>query len=554
MTSVGEGPIATPPPVPGPAAPPDRQVAKEAGRVGAATLLSRVLGLVRDQVMAALFGAGFASDAFNAAFRVPNMLRDLFAEGAMSAAFIPVFTEADEKRGHGTAWALGRQVMSSLLLVLAVLCALGWVFSGPFVDLLAGGFANEPGKLELTTRLFRTMLPFLPFVSLSAVAMGMLNARGVFGIPALAPAMLNAGMVVFGLALFPVCRAIGQPPIVAMAAGVVLGAVLQFAFQLPPLYRHGFRLRLEWPTWPPEVRRMAVLMGPATIGLAATNVNVIVASRIASSFVQGSVTWLYGAFRLMQLPIGVFGIALATVSMPALARAAVNRDMPGLKSTLSAAVRLVLVLTIPSAVLLVVLAQPVISVLFEHGRFHAVDTARTAEALVMYGLGLPAFASIGVFSRTFYALGDTKRPMVASLTAVAINLALNLLLVGPLRFLGLDHRGIALAASIAAFANLGQLAFGLRRRIGGFEGRRILTTLLRVLLAAGAVGAVIGLGLAAAGDHWRHGFVLRLATVVAGFTLGLPLCWVALRLAHVEELHVIEDLARGFGRRFRRSG
>jgi putative peptidoglycan lipid II flippase len=529
-----------------------RQVAKDAGGVGAATLLSRVLGLLRDQIMAALFGAGFASDAFNIAFRVPNMLRDLFAEGAMSAAFIPTFTEVDQKRGAGEAWALGRQLMSSLLVILVALCAIGWIFTTPFIHLLAEGFARQGGKLELTARLFRTMLPFLPLVALAAAAMGMLNARGVFGVPALAPALLNIGMIVFGLGLIPVCRALGQPPIVAMAFGVVLGAALQFLCQLPSLHRQGFRFALEWPTWPPGVRRVATLMVPATLGLAATNVNVIVASRIASSFVEGSVTWLYCAFRLMQLPIGVFGVALATVSMPALARAAVNEDMPQLKSTLSAAARLVLVLTVPAAVLMAVLAQTVIAILFEHGRFHASDTARTAGALVMYCVGLPAFAAIGVFSRTFYALGDTRRPMFASVTAVAVNLGLNLLLIGPLRSLGLDHRGIALAASIAALANLAQLAWWLRRRIGGFEGRRILATLLRVLLASAAAGAVLWLGLQALGERWRAGHLTELGTVAVGGLLGALLVWAALRIARVEEIKVIEDLARGMGRRFKR--
>ncbi|MCC6349164.1 MAG: murein biosynthesis integral membrane protein MurJ [Candidatus Eisenbacteria bacterium] len=513
-------------------------------------MLSRLLGLVRDQTMAALFGAGFASDAFNAAFRIPNLLRDLFAEGAMSAAFIPTFTEAEAKRGANEAWVLGRQVMSSLLLVLLALCVLGWAFSAPFMDLLAGGFAREPGKLDLTAWLFRVMLPFLPLVAMSAVAMGMLNARGVFGVPALAPALLNAGMVVFGLALMPACRAIGQPPIVAMAIGVVLGAGLQFAFQLPSLRRQGFRFALEWPTWPPGVRRIAMLMGPATIGLAATNVNVIVASRIASSFVEGTVTWLYCAFRLMQLPIGVFGVALATVSMPALSRAAVDGDLGALKSTLSAATRLVLVLTIPAAVLLAVLAEPTLAVLFEHGHFHAADTLHTAEALVFYCLGLPAFAAIGVFSRAFYALGDTRLPMFASLAAVTVNLALNLLLVGPLRFLGLDHRGIALAASLAAFANLAQLVYWLRRRIGGFGGRQVLSTLLRVLAAAGFVGGVLALGMHVLGPRWRHGHLTELATVGCGLALGAGLLWLALRAARVEELAVIEGLVRSLRRRF----
>ncbi len=529
-----------------------RQVARDAGTVGVATLLSRILGLVRDQVMAAMFGAGFASDAFNTAFRVPNLLRDLFAEGAMSASFIPTFTEYDQKRSAAEAWALGRQLMMTLLTVLLGLCLLGWIFAPQFIDLLAAGFGRFPGKLELTQQLFRIMLPFLPFVALAAAAMGMLNARGVFGVPALAPALLNVGMIAFGLALIPVCRRFGQPAIVAMSFGVVLGAALQFAVQLPSLHRQGFRFRFEWPTWHPGVRRVAWLMIPATIGLAATNVNILVSNNIASRLAQGSVTWLYCAFRLMQLPIGIFGVALATVSMPALSRAAVNRDLPELKSTLSAAVRLVVLLTVPAAVLLAVLAQPIIALLFEHGHFHADATEQTAGALVMYCIGLPFFASIGIFTRTFYALGDTRTPMQASLASVTLNVVLNLLLVGPLRGLGLAHRGLALAASLAAAANLLQLALYLRGRIGGFDARRIAGTLLRVLAASIVVGALLALGLHALGDGWRRGHVIELATVLAGALAGLGLAWGALRLAGVGEVALVEDLVRSLPRRFRR--
>lgn len=526
-----------------------QRVARSAGTVGAATLLSRILGLARDQVMATLFGAGTASDAFNVAFRIPNLLRDLFAEGAMSASFVPTFTEYDQKRGAAEAWALGRQLMMTLLVVLAGLCVIGWVFASPFVHLLAAGFAREPGKLELTEQLFRVMLPFLPIVALAAVAMGMLNARGVFGIPALAPALLNLGMIAFGLALMPACRALGQPPILAMAFGVVLGAVLQFVVQLPALHRLGFRLRFELPTWHPGVRRVAWLMIPATVGLAATNVNIIVSSRIASEFAAGSVTWLYCAFRLLQLPIGVFGVALATVSLPALSRAAVNQDMPALKTTLSAATRLGMVLTVPSAVFLGVLAAPIIAVLFEHGRFHAGDTARTADALVMYCVGLPAFAAIGIFTRAFYALGDTRTPMQASLVAVALNLALNLLLVGPLRGLGLEHRGLALAASLAAIANVLQLAFYLRRKIGAFEGRRMAATLVRVGLASALVGASLAFALARLGDRWHRSLPLELACVAGAALAALALGWLAMRLLRVEELAVAQDLAKGVARR-----
>jgi putative peptidoglycan lipid II flippase len=529
-----------------------RAVAKNAGTVGAATLLSRVLGLVRDQVMAALFGAGFASDAFNTAFRIPNLLRDLFAEGAMSASFIPTFTEYDQKRGAEEAWALGRQLMMTLLTVLLVLCAVGWLFTPQFMAALAAGFARFPGKLELTGTLFRIMLPFLPFVALAAAAMGMLNARGVFGVPALAPALLNVGMIVFGLALIPVCRHFGQPPIVAMAVGVVLGALLQFAVQLPSLHRQGFRFRFEWPTWHPGVRRVAWLMVPATIGLAATNVNILVSNNIASRLEQGSVTWLYCAFRLMQLPIGIFGIALATVAMPALSRAAVDKDMDGMRATLSAAVRLVLLLTVPAAVFLAVMSEPVISLLFEHGRFTALATTQTAGALVMYCVGLPFFASIGIFTRTFYALGDTRTPMQASLASVALNVALNLAMVGPLSGLGLAHRGLALAASAAAAANLVQLAFYLRGRIGGFEAGRIAATLLRVLAASAGVGALLWLALHATAGGWHHGHLRVLGTVVVGALVAAVLGYGALKLARVEEVGLLEDAAGSLLRRFRR--
>jgi len=530
----------------------ERSVARNAGTVGAATLLSRVLGLLREQVMAGFFGAGFATDAFIAAFRIPNLLRDLFAEGAMSSSFVPTFTETLAKQGEAEAWRLGRQVMLTLGLVLFGLCAVGWIFAPALVRVVTPGFASIPGKLELTTQLTRVMLPFLPIVALAAVCMGMLNARGQFAIPALAPTLLNLGMVVFGLGLIPVCRALGAPPILAMAIGVLVGGVLQFVVQLPALFRLGFRWSWEWPTHHPGVRRVAWLMLPATIGLAATQVNLLVSTLIASLLPQGSVSWLSYAFRIMQLPIGVFGVALATVSLPALSRAVVAGDRPALTRTLSATVRLVFVLTVPAAMWLAVMAEPVIALLYEHGHFHAIDTTRSAGALVMYCVGLPAFAAVGVFTRTFYALGDTRTPMQASLASVLLNVVLNLLLVGPLRGLGLAHRGLALAASLAAATNLLQLSLYLRARIGGFDARRIAATLVRVLAASLAVGALLWLGLHAAGDGWHRSHVRVLATVLAALLAGAALGWGALRLAGVEELALVEDLGRSLARRLRR--
>ena len=527
-------------------------VTRHVGKVSLATLLSRVLGLVRDQVFAALFGAGTAADAFNMAFRVPNLVRDLFAEGAMSASFVPTFTEWRAKQGDEAAWALGRQVMSTLLAVLLALCVLGWIAAPEIVRLMAGGFSGVPGKLELTVTLTRVMLPFLPAMALSAAAMGMLNARGVFFLPAVAPAFLNVGMIAFGLALIPVCRAQGLPVITGMAAGVVLGGFLQFAVQLPALAKLGFRFRIEWPTWHPGVRRVAFLMLPATVGLAATQLNVFVSQAIAASFREGSVSWLQYAFRLMQLPIGLFGVAVGTVSLPAMARAAVGNDAPRLRSTLSESVRLVFLLTVPSALFLAVFARPIIALLFQHGAFHAADTQATGDALLMYCVGLPAFAAVGIFTRAFYALGDTKTPVRSTFIAVGTNLALNLLFVGPLAGLGLEHRGLALATSVTAILNLSQLAFRLRARLGGIEGRRLFASFVRITAASAVPAALLAGALVLWGDGSGLGLPARLGVVVGGGVAGLALLVGALRLLRVEELAMVGELARSFRARMGR--
>lgn len=526
------------------AAPAEPGVARHVGKVSAATFGSRVLGLLRDQVFAALFGAGTAADAFNMAFRVPNLVRDLFAEGAMSASFVPTFTEWRAKHGDAAAWALGRQLMSTLLVVLLALCILGWIAAPGIVGLMAGGFGAVPGKLDLTVLLTRIMLPFLPAMALSAAAMGMLNARGVFFLPAFAPALLNVGMIVFGLAAIPLCRAQGWPIIAGMATGVVLGGALQFAAQLPALAKLGFTFRLEWPTWHPGVRRVALLMLPATIGLAATQLNVFVSQAIAASFREGSVSWLQYAFRLMQLPIGLFGVAVATVSLPAMSRAAVAKDMPQLRATLSESVRLVFLLTVPSALFLAVFARPILALLFQHGAFQAADTQATGDALLMYCIGLPAFAAVGIFTRAFYALGDTRTPVRSTFVAVGSNLVLNLLFVGPLVGLGLEHRGLALATSVTAILNLAQLAFLLRARLGGIEGRRLVGAFLRITAASALPAAGLAAALVAWGDGSALGVPGRIAIVAGGGLVGLALLAIALRVLRVEELAMVRELVR----------
>jgi putative peptidoglycan lipid II flippase len=358
-------------------------------------------------------------------------------------------------------------------------------------------------------------------------------------VPALAPSFLNVGMIVFGVGLMPVCEAAGQPPILAMAIGVVIGGALQFLVQLPPLYSLGFRLWLERPRLDPGVVRVARLMAPATVGLAATQLNLLVSTILASLLPQGSVSWLWYAFRLMQLPIGVFGVALATVSLPALSRAAVASDMRALKTTLSATLRLVLLLTVPAALWLAVMSRPLIALLYEHGRFEAHDTGRTAAALIMYCIGLPAFAGVGVLTRAFYALGDTKKPVQASFVSVALNLVLNLALMGPL-----GHLGLALSTSVTAIANFLQLAYYLRRRVGPIEGRRMLATLARVSVASLLALAPCALALAWLGDAWHRGAAAEAVTVAAGMAVSLALGYAALRWLRVEELGAVEETAR----------
>jgi len=520
----------------------ERQVARRAGLVGSATLLSRVLGLVREQVMASWFGAGFATDAFNVAFRIPNLLRDLFAEGAMSSAFVPTFTEYLENRGRDEAWAFGRQLVMTLLVVLCVVCAIGGLAAPWLVRAFAPGFDRIPGKLELTVVLTQVMLPFLPLVAAAAACMGMLNANGRFAAPALAPAFLNFLMIVVGLALIPVCTRLGQPPILAMAIGVVVGGLGQFVWQLPPLWRMGFGLRWEWPRAHPGVRRVALLMVPATIGLAATQLNLFFSTLIASLLPQGSVSWLWYAFRLVQLPIGVFGVALATVSLPSLSRAAVARDMAALKTTLSATIRLVFLLTVPAAVWLAVCSRPVIALLYQHGRFGAHDTVATAGALMSYCVGLPAFAAVGIFTRTFYALGDTRTPVRASFVSVAVNIALNLAFMKPF-----GHVGLALATSLTSMVNLIQLATLLRRRVGLLEGRRMLRTVVKV-----AAASIVACGACAAGlrlVHVPRGFARELVLVGALALVGGLGIYAMMKALRVEEVAVVEDLARSMRRR-----
>jgi putative peptidoglycan lipid II flippase len=450
--------------------------------LSAATMISRVLGLARDQLFAILIGANRFSDAFVVAFRIPNLLRDLFAEGALSSAFVPTFADAHRNQGADAAYRIANAVVSLILLVVGAITLLGILFAAPIVSLLAPGYAA--GQAELAADLTRIMMPFLLFVSLSAAAMGMLNAQGRFTAPAIAPALFNVGAIAVGLGLWIA----GLPPeraVVGWSIGTLLGGALQLAAQLPPLHAAGYRLRLTLARTSlrdPGIRRIFRLMGAAVIGLSATQVNILVNTVFASHEV-GANTWLQMAFRLMQLPLGVFGVAIATVAGAGVAQRAAARDMQSVKETLGSALRLVAFLNVPAAVGLVVLARPIISLIYEHGRFGAGDTDATAQALVFYAIGLHAYSGVKVLAPAFYALDAARVPVLGSVLGMVSNVALNLAL-----YPVLGYRGVALGTSLAAGANFAVLAIAWRRRYGGLAGSGIVGQLARVLLAALALG------------------------------------------------------------------
>ncbi|MCK4225110.1 MAG: murein biosynthesis integral membrane protein MurJ [candidate division Zixibacteria bacterium] len=458
------------------------KITKSTGIVSSATFLSRILGLVREQVFAYLFGAGFATDAFIAAFRIPNLLRDLFAEGALSSAFIPVFTDHLTNQGKQKAWELANLVLNLLLITLCVIVILGIIFSPYIVKLIAPGFGEEMGKQELTTLLSRIMFPFLLLIALAALAMGILNTFRRFGVPALAPTMFNLGMIAGGLFLSPLF----DPPIIGMALGVLLGGLGQLVIQFPTLRKIGFKYRFKINLRDPGVKRILLLMAPATLGLASTQVNIFVNTLIASLLPQGSVSYLNYSFRLMQFPIGVFGVAVATVTFPIISAYAAKKEMGEFITTFTSSLKLVFFLTIPSAVFLAVASQPVISVLFQHGKFTFLDTVATSQALMFYCIGLFAYSSVRLTASTFYSMGDTKTPVKTSAVAVGVNIILNLLLMGPLGF-----KGLALAASIAAMTNLFLLLKILDRRIGPLDRKDIGGTFFKILSSAALMGFVI---------------------------------------------------------------
>ena len=514
----------------------ERLNTKAAGVIGLAVMCSRVLGLAREQICAALFGGGGAMDAFTAAFRIPNLLRDLFAEGALSAAFVTTFSKTIARSGDAAAWRLANKVGTLTLVVLGSICVAGMVFSSQLVSVIAPGF--DPQKAALTAQLTRIMFPFIVMVSMAALVMGMLNAKNVFGVPAMASSFFNIGSIVGGVTLGAwIDPSFGPRALVGLAIGTLLGGALQFAVQLPPLSQLGYRYAPDFRWRDQGVSAILRLMGPSVIAARTTQFNVLVNSMFASTLGDGPIFWLAIAFRLMQLPLGLFGVALGTVTLPLLSRLVVAGQMTGFRAELARAMRLMFLLTVPSSIGLMMLAEPIISVLYQHGKFDAYEAAQAGGALRFYAIGLAGYAALKVLVNAFYALDRRKTPMLVSFLAVALNLLFNWIFTFQLHW---GHLGLAFSTGCVATCNFLVLYVLMYRQLSGLELPRMLIMLGKTTIAGAALA-----GVCAASTHWllsdwatqaflpKTGALLGTVTVAGLVFFGVG---AALRIEEVNEL------------------
>jgi putative peptidoglycan lipid II flippase len=527
----------------------ERLNTRAAGIVALAVMLSRVLGLARELIFAALFGAGRGMDAYIMAYRTPNLLRDLFAEGALSVAFVTVFSKLGVEKSHEAAWELARKMATLALVFMSAVVVLGIIFAGQLIGLLAPGFDAE--KSAFAVELTRIMFPFILLVSLAALAMGMLNARNVFGIPALASSFYNLGSILGGVTLaYVIDPHFGPRSLIGMAIGTLIGGFLQMAVQFPSLRKVGFRFHFDFGWRDPQVKRVLMLMLPAVIAASAVQVNVMVNSVFASFLPDGAVSWLSYAFRLMQLPLGIFGVAIATVTLPAVSKIAAGGDMGHFRETLAKALRLALFLTLPATLGLMLMSDEIIGLIYQRGKFTAEDTMQTGAALQFYAIGLMAYSCIKVLSPAFYALDRKWTPMLVSFAAIGLNAVLNWQLTFRL---GLGHRGLALSTGLAAIANFLALYFLMRRAAGGMESAALLRSLAKI----GAAGAALA-GACLAARHglapWLDSPVLlerawSLLAVIAAAALAYLAACALLRVDEVREAAAVarRKLRRGGG-------
>lgn len=544
MSDTAENPSpSTPAPAPAEAAkrPPEKLNAKAAGIIGLAVMSSRILGLLRELIFAALFGAGKSMDAFVVAFRTPNLLRDMFAEGALSTAFVTVFSKKVATDGDESAWKLANKVATLTAVFMSVLVIVGITIAPALVKLFAPGF--DPAKAALTAMLARIMYPFILLVSLAALTMGMLNAKNVFAAPAMASSFFNLGSIAGGVAIgWYLDPTFGERALIGLALGTLIGGALQLLVQFPALLKVGFRLRPDFDWKDDCVRKILFLMGPAVLAASSVQINVMINSMFASTLGDGPISWLQIAFRLMQLPLGVFGVAIGTVVLPVVSRSAAAENWEEFRSILSKGIRLALLMTIPSTIGLMMLAEPIISLIYERGKFTTEMMQQTAAGLQFYAIGLCAYAGMKVLAPAFYAIDKRLNPMIVSFASIGLNLLLNWIFT--FQF-GWGHRGLALSTGCVALTNFVALYIMMRSHMGRLETRQLVVTIAKLLVAGAGLAGVCWF----ADRWWLHdwhslSFLLRTAgllgtiAVAGAVYFGLALL---LRVGELDDIRTIVE-------------
>lgn len=513
-----------------------KTIAGSAAVVSIAVMCSRVLGLIREQVFAGMFGAGYAYDCFVVAFRIPNLLRDLFGEGALSAAFVTVFAQYDAIKTKEETWQLASNVLTFIAILLSLITLLFIYFSDSIVSLLAPQYANISGKIELTAQMTMIMAPFLVFISLSAVVMGMLNTKGRFFIPALASSFFNLGSIIGGTTLAVVLPKFGYPAIVGMAFGTLIGGVLQLGSQLPTLYKTGFTYKPYLNFSDPGLKKILTLMLPATIGLAPTQINLLIGTNFATSCVEGSVSWLNYAFRLVQLPIGLFGVALSVAMLPVLARQAAKKNIAEMKETMVSSLIMVFALTLPATIGLIILAEPIIRLIFEHGAFTAADTLATAQTLSFYAVGLFAYSANKVLVPAFYALEKSKYPVIASFMAIGFNYTIITLTIE--RF---QHLAIALSMSCTMLLNFLFLIIVLYKSMNGFSLKTFFSGIWKIALSTAVLSLTLLLIVPMFQSLLTGNKLSQLLAVMSIITLAAAVYGTILTLVKLPEANILAD-------------
>ncbi len=512
------------------------KIARAAGQMSVATFISRVLGFIRDMVLAFYLGASGVSDAFYVSFRIPNLLRELFAEGSMSSGFIPVLSEYHVKEGMEGARGLVRKVFTLLVLLVGVITMIGIVAAPGIISVIAPGFLKDPQKFALTVHLSRMMFPFLIFISLAALVMGSLNTSGVYFLPALASAVFNLAMIATAMVLAR------HNAILAAALGVLIGGFAQFLFQVPSYFRAGYDFRPDFRFRDPGVRKIIMLILPATVGMAVAQINIVTSNVLASFLPAGSITYLFYSMRLIHFPVGIFGVAMGLAVLPALSSHAVKKDFEALRQDFSFALRLLFFITLPSMAGLIALRFPIISTLFYRGRFDLAAVDGTAQALLFYSMGIWAMVGVRVIAATFYSMQDTRRPVKSAVIALSANIVLSIVLMFPLK-----ASGLALANSLSSMINFTVLFYLLRKKLGRVEGRRIARSFVKSVLASALMGA--GGYLFLRSGMWEAtGMAFEKAVrLSAGVALSIGIYMLVCYLLKSEELgYLIDYLKRRF--------